>query len=146
MANLKPSTTNRYTKTTDDGKKHIDIIISFLQIFLPEQSARRLVCAILLAAGLPSSKAGLLAGVRRTTVQSTGRALLSGNITSIFVRKNGGGRKSKIKSVEQQILDELETQEYRTQQQIADMIQEKFHISISTQAVRRLLKKTALKD
>ena len=56
------------------------------------------------------------------------------------------GRKSKTADVEDQILAELENGNYHSRQQIADMIKDKFQITVSLPAVGRLLKKTASRD
>ena len=56
----------------------------------------------------------------------------------IEVIKSGSGRKTKIKGIEEQILAELETNNYHTRQQIVDMVGEKFHVRISRSSVGRL--------
>ena len=53
----------------------------------------------------------------------------------------GGGRKAKSADVEKEILDEIEKGNYHTRQQIADMIKDKFNITVTVTAVSRLLKK-----
>ena len=77
------------------------------------------------------------------SVQSTGRAIKDGSISSILARKKNSGRKRRTAGVEEQIAAELEQGNYYTRQQIADMIREKFPITVSLPAVGRLLKKTA---
>ena len=62
-----------------------------------------------------------------------------------FIKK-GSGRKSRTADVESQIFEELERSNYHTRQQVADMIEEKFHIKISVSAVGKLLKKGASKS
>jgi transposase len=45
--------------------------------------------------------------------------------------------------VEKEIVEEIENNNYHSQQEIADMILEKFSLKVSLSAVGRLLKKTA---
>lgn len=74
-------------------------------------------------------------------IQSTGCAVRDGRISEMLAHKKNSGRKRKTAAVEEQIIAELETGSYHTRQQIADMIKEKFQITISLPAVGRLLKK-----
>ena len=53
----------------------------------------------------------------------------------------GGGRKATSAGIEKEILNELEKGNYHTRQQVADMIKERFNITVSVTAVSRLLKK-----
>ncbi len=62
---------------------------------------------------------------------------------SLFTLRNRAGSRSKTKGIEAEILEELENDNYHTQRQIADMIKDRFGISISLPAVARFLKKTA---
>jgi len=54
--------------------------------------------------------------------------------------QRGEGRKGKAADVEEQILAELEKGNYHTRQQIADMVKEKFDISMSVWAIGRFLR------
>ncbi len=69
---------------------------------------------------------------------------MAGGDISGLLTVGGGGRKAKTAGIEDEILAELEKGNYHTRQQIADMIQEKFHISISPSAVGKFLKKTGI--
>lgn len=133
---------NSYVKNDTDSSVCIKAVISFLQLFIPETTARKLVCVILIAAGMPVSRIAVLAGLSDRSVQSAGRAVRDGSISSVLSHKKASGRKSKTADVETQILAELENGDYHTRQKIADMIKEKFQITISLPAVGRLLKKT----
>ena len=62
-------------------------------------------------------------------------------IMELLRRKEGSGSQSKIAGLEAEIVAEIEKNNYHTRQQIADMIEEKFHIHISVATVGRLLKK-----
>ena len=83
-----------------------------------------------------------LTGMSERGIRDLKNQLMNDNIQGLFEVKSGRGRKSKIKDVEAQIIEEIEKGNYQTQQQIADMIHEKFGISVSIMAVSRLLKKT----
>ena len=53
----------------------------------------------------------------------------------LLVIQKGSGRKSKCAGIEEAIVEELETNNYHTRQQIADMIEEKFQVKLSCSAV-----------
>ena len=137
---------NRYVKTDRDRSASIKVVINFLQLFIPETTAKKLVCVILIAVGMSVVEIAELVGVSERSVQSTGRAIKDGSISSVLSHRKTSGRKSKTANVEEQILAELEKGNYHTRQQIADMIKEKFQITVSLPAVGRLLKNTALRD
>ena len=117
-------------------------ICSFLQLFISPVIARRIVSAILLIAGVRSADITKLTGLCERSIRELKNQLIAGDTDSLFETKDGRGRKSKFKDVESQIIEEIEHGNYQTLQQIADMIQEKFHIKASIMAVSRLLKKT----
>lgn len=60
------------------------------------------------------------------------------SVAELMVIKSGKGRKCKSERIDEQILVELETNNYHTCQQIADMVAEKFHDSISRSSIGRL--------
>ena len=114
--------------------KVVKAISSYLQLFISPIIVRRIISVLLIIAGVHSD------GITELTGMSD--QLMNDNIQGLFEVKSGRGRKSKIKDVEAQIIEEIEKGNYQTQQQIADMIHEKFGISVSIMAVSRLLKKT----
>ncbi len=118
-------------------------IIGFLKLFVPETLAKRLVCMVLVAAGVPVQNTAKLVGVCTKTVYSLRKTIAPETMDSLLVVK-GGGRKRKLADVEEQIIGELEKDNYHTRQQVADMVWEKFQIKVSQPAIGRLLKKTAL--
>ena len=134
---------NSYVKTERERSVSIEAVLKFLQLFLPVTTSRKVVSVILLAAGLSVTEIAEMSGLSSRSVQSTGRAIRDGSISSILSRKKNSGRKRKTAGVEEQIVAELEQGNYHTRQQIADMIREKFQITVSLPAVGRLLKKTA---
>lgn len=113
-------------------------VIEFLQLFLPATLAKRLVAIILLAIGIPVKNAVELTGLCEKSMWT-----LKKKIRELMVIKSGSVRKAKSDGLEEQILSELESGNYHTRQQIADMIEEKYHIRMSRSSVGRFLKKTA---
>ena len=146
MSTYKDKRQNSYVKNDDDSKTSIKTVIKFLQLFMPATTARKLVCAILIAAGMSVSRIAEFVGMSDRSVQATGRAIKDGSLGSVLAHKKNSGRKSKSADVEDQILAEVENGNYHTRQQIADMVKEKFQITLSASTVGRLLKKTASRD
>ena len=91
------------------------------------------------------SRISELVGLSDKSVQSAGRAIKDGSICNVLAHKKTSGRKSKTANVEEQIVAELENGNYHSRQQIADMIKEKFQITVSPSAIGRFLKKTDLR-
>lgn len=121
----------------------IQKVIEFLLLFIPKILAKRVIAIILLAADVPVPRVVELSGACDRTVRGLLKSLKKGETDSLFTLRNGSGSRSKTKGIEAEILKELENNNYHTQQQIADMIKDKFGISISLSAVPRFLKKTA---
>lgn len=117
--------------------------VNFLGIFLPGTLAKRFVALILLAIGIPVKTATGLTGLSEKTLWTLHKQLSEQDVSEIMVLHYGGGRSAKAAGMEEQILAEIEANNYHTRQEIADMVMEKFHIKISRTSVGRLLKKTA---
>ena len=120
----------------------IKAISSYLQLFISPVIARRIISTILIIAGVRSSRITELTGLSERGVYDLKKHLMSNDLGTLFEIKAGRGRKSKIKDIESQIVEEIEKGNYQTLQQIADMIQEKFEINVSLMSVSRLVKKT----
>lgn len=116
-------------------------VIEFLQVFLPVTLAKRLVAIILLAAGVPTARVTELSGLCDRSTRGLRKAMVEEEVESLLTMKRGSGKKSKTFGLEREILQEIEKNNYHTRQQIADMIEEKFHVQVSVTAVGRLLKK-----
>lgn len=101
---------------------------------------------ILIAAGVPDERVTGLTGLCDRSVRALRKALREGDPAQLLSIKRGSGRKSRTADVEAQIFEELERNNYRTRQQVADMIEERFHIKLSVSAVGKLLKKGASKS
>lgn len=122
--------------------KVIKAISSYLQLFISPVIVRRIISVILIIAGVRNPKITELTGLSERGVIDLKNQLMNDDIAHLFEIKAGRGRKSKIKDVESQIVEEIEKGNYQTLQQIADMIQEKFEINVSLMSVSRLVKKT----
>lgn len=132
---------NSYVENERECEGCIRAVVKFLQLFIPETTARKVVSVILIAAGMPVSQIAKLTGLSNKSIQTTGRAVRDGRIGDVLAHKKASGRKRKTADVEEQIVAELENGNYHTRRQVADMIKEKFQITVSLPAVGRLLKK-----
>jgi transposase len=118
-------------------------IIQFLQLFMTETLAKRIVGIALIVAGIPNPRIAEATGLSDRSIWTLKKAIRGGDIDNLFVEGHGGGRVGKAKGFESAIAEELEKNNYHTRQQVADMIFEKFGIRMSVSAVGKLLKKTA---
>ena len=144
------ATINRSRNTSPYGKSKNGLsivrnVIEFLQLFMPETLAKRVVAMVLLSAGVSASHVTELTGLCDRSTRGLLKSLQEENIESLLSIKSGSGRKSKTSGIEAEIVAEIEKGNYHTRQQIADMIEEQFHVSVSVATVGRLLKKTESK-
>lgn len=130
-------------KLPDNAVHILKQVMEFLQLFLPITLAKRLVAIILLSIGVPVKNAVELTGLCEKSMWSLKKKMQEASVAELMVIKSGSGRRCKSEGIEAQILAELETNNYHTRQQIADMVEEKFHVSISRSSIGRLLKKMA---
>jgi transposase len=132
-------------KTMDQAQsiRTIGMIVGFLSILLTETGAKRLVSAVLLAAGLPSGRVAELSGLCYKRVRELRVKIEAGEPADSLFRVEGGGRNKKIKDIESLVLEEVENGNFCSQQEIADMIADKYGIKVHRSVVSRLLKKTA---
>jgi len=117
-------------------------IIRFLQMFMTETLAKRVVGIALIAVGIPNARITEATGLSDRSIWAFKKAIKSGDIDNLFIAGHGSGRTGKAKGFENAIAEELGKNNYHTRQQIADMILEKFGIKMSVSAVGKLLKKT----
>ena len=101
---------------------------------------------VLLSVGVPTSHVTELTELCERSTRGLLKSMQEEDIKSLLSIKSGSGRKSKTSDIESEIVAEIEKGNYHTRQQIADMIEEQFHVSISVATVGRLLKKTESKD
>ena len=143
MDEKRKETRGRPPKLTTDPDLIIKAVLHFLQVFMTETIAKRIVCLILIATGTPYTRIIELVGISKRSIWAIKSAVHRGDVDSLFSLKGRTGRPGKAKDVESAIVEELEKDNYHTRQQVADMILEKFGISMSISAVGRLLKKMA---
>lgn len=132
-----------HTNGINDPVAIIQKVIGFLLLFIPKTLAKRVVAIVLLTADVPISRTVELSGVCDKTVRRLLKCLKENETDNLFTLRNGSGSRSKTKGLESEILEEIEKNNYHTQRQIADMIKEKFGISLSLPSVAKFLKKTA---
>jgi transposase len=122
------------------------IVIQFLKVFMTDTMAKRIVGLVFVAAGIPNARIIEMTGLSDRSVWNLKKAIISGDVDSLFVAGRGSGRPGKAKGIEGAIAEELEKNNYHTRQQVADMILEKFGVNMSVSAIGRFLKKTASGD
>ncbi len=142
-------TVKRNCKTQDspptpptDNKIAIKAIITFLQMFMTETLAKRLVSMVMIAAGISNTRVSDSSGLCDRSVRELRKNMNENNLEKLFTVGYRSGRPSKTKGLEDAIIEEIGSNNYHTRQQVADMIHEKFGITLSLVAVGRLLKKT----
>ena len=145
------ATINRFRNTSPYGKSKNSLaivrkVIEFLQLFMPMTLAKRVVAMVLLSVGVPTSYVTELTGLCDRSTRGLLKSMQEENIEGLLSIKSGSGQKSKISGLEPEIVAEIEKGNYHTRQQIADMIEEKFHVSVSVATVGRFLKKTGSKS
>lgn len=141
MSETRLSNPSKNIECVKDRIVIIKKVIEYLQLFLPLTLAKRLVAIILLAAGVPVSRVTELSGVCDRSTRGLMKSLREEDIAGLLAIKRGSGKKRSTAGFEDEIIAEIERNNYHTRQQIADMIQEKFHIQVSVSTVGRLLKK-----
>lgn len=146
MADTRLSNSRKTVECVNDNIDIMKKVIEFLQIFLPLTLAKRLVAIVLLAAGVPVPRVTELSGLCDRSTRGLVKSMREEDPAGLLAIKRGSGKKSKTASFEDEIIAEIEQNNYHTRQQIADMIQEKFHVQVSVATVGRLLKKTASKN
>ena len=137
------TTRGRPAKPLPDQSLIIKAVVHFLQMFMPETLAKRIVSVVLISIGIPNDRITELTGMSERSIWRVKKAINDGNIDDAFTLGRGSGRPGNAKGFESEIAKELEKNNYQTRQQVADMIYEKFGITMSVSAVGKLLKKTA---
>ena len=137
------TTRGRPAKPLPDPSLIIRAVLQFLQMFMTETLAKRIVVVILIAIGTQNDRITELTGMSDRSIWRVKKAINGGNIGDAFALGKGSGRPGNAKGFEDEIADELEKNNYQTRQQVADMIYEKFGITMSVSAVGKLLKKKA---
>ena len=133
----------RPAKPLPDSNLIVRAVVQFLQMFMPETLAKRIVVVVLIAVGTANERITEVTGLSDRSIWRLINTMKSGDIDQLFATGYGIGRPGNAKGFESEIAEELEKNNYHTRQQIADMILEKFGIKMSVSAVGKLLKKTA---
>ena len=114
----------------------------FLETMMPETLSKRTASALLIAAGLGNEKIVELTGMCIRSVRALRKLMEEEEATSsIFSIKPGSGRKKKTEGIEEEVFAELDKGECKTNQQVVDMLKEKFDIGATTQLASRLVKR-----
>jgi len=137
------TTRGRPAKPLPNPSLIIKAVVQFLQMFMPETLARRVVGVVLIAIGATNDRIIEATGLSDRSIWRLKNIISSGNMEELFSTGYGIGRPGKAKGFEDEIAEELGKNNYHTRQQVADMIFEKFGITMSVSAVGKLLKKTA---
>lgn len=116
----------------------MEAVTSFLSIFMPITLVKRVLSLVLIAANFDNQNIHRLTGYGDSTIRKLRSDMRKKSISELLVIR-GGGRKAKSDEIENDILNELEKGNYHTQQQIADMLTEKFNVKMSVSTVSRLL-------
>jgi len=133
-------------KLAADFVRITETITRFLQMFLTDTLAKRIVSMILIAIGIKDDRVATAVGLSERSIWALRKAMVGGDIESLLEVGSGSGRPRKAKDLECAIVEELEKNNYHTRQQVSDMILEKFGVVMSVSTVGRLLKKTVSGD
>ena len=125
------------------SEKIIEAIMKFLELFMRKTLVKRIVSMLLISLSVSDEKVTELTGLCNKSVRTLKKSMKNGETDSLFV-VSGGGRKRKLKDVEEAVIEEIEKNDYRSRRQIADMIAEKYGIKVSVDTVKNMLKKTGL--
>ena len=122
----------------------IKSVISFLKLLMCETLAKRIVSMMLYVTGVPNKRITELTGLCDKSVRTMIKSIESGEHVSLF-HVGSGGHKKKLADYETDIITETNKNDYRSQQQISDMVFEKFGIKVTQPTISRLLKKNGIK-
>ena len=127
--------------TTFDWRVHvIGLVATFLGLFMPKTLVKRLLCIVLLCAEVSMETNIRLSGYSERSIYTIKAKIREGRYDELLVIE-GGGRKAKLADLEKSIVEKLETGNYHTHREIADMIETEFGIeNVSVSSVRRFLK------
>jgi len=118
----------------------VKAVIAFMQLFMCETLAKRIVSMMLFITGIPNNRITELTGLCDKSIRNIKKSIESGEYEHLF-HVGSGGQKGKLSDVETEIINEINRNDYQSQQQIADMVLEKFGIKVTQSTISRLLKK-----
>ena len=121
-------------------------VIAFLCMIMPKTLAVRLVILLFASIGVPPKRIAVFAGCCQKTVRNILKEMEDTPVAEILTIKSGSGRKPILsQSIEDQVIETVNAENFYTLRQIADMIKQKFGLIISEISVSRLLKKYGIK-
>jgi transposase len=135
-------------KSLDPSKAMLIIgaIIAFLRTIMSETQAKRITSAVLLAVGASDERVAELTGMSGRSVRELRKDLRDGDVDDNLFKVEGGGRKRKLEDVEAKIAEKIDSGEYRTHREIADMVRREFGLVVHRSTISRMLKKTESED
>ena len=119
-------------------------IIEFLEQYITKIVAIRLLFLMMTVCGLSNLNIKNLLPISYSTILKYVKIIKFRSIKE-FLTIKGGGRKGTLEAIEQDVLDMIDSHNFHTRQQIADMIEEKFDIKTTRYTVGRFLKKHRVK-
>jgi transposase len=126
----------------DVALRMIGKIIAFLRNLMTETLAKRIVSMALIVVGIPNDRVAELTGLCDRSVRELRKKIKDGDADAGLFHVGGGGSKGKLKGIEELIIEKVETGNYHTQQEIADMVYDEYGIKAHRTVVGKLLKKT----
>jgi len=120
-------------------------VMNFLRLFMNETLVKRIMSMVLLSLGISNNRVTELTGLCIRSVYILKKEMETGETDDLFKIRSGGKTQSKVEDIESAIIEEVEKNDYHTQQQIADMVEEKFGVKVSSRSIGRLLKKNEMK-
>jgi transposase len=128
----------------DAAVRMIGKIISFLRNLTTETLAKRIVSIVLIVVGVSNDRVTELTGLCGGSARELRKKIKDGNADDGLFHAGGGGRKGKLKDIEDLIIEKIETNNYHTQQEIADMVYDEYGIRVHRTVVGKLLKKNEI--
>ena len=145
MTKARRKSKNEILQDNDPAGVLIKSLIAFIACFMPRTCAARLIAIVFIIIDLPIQRICILTGLCERTVRQLKRDNGVVPFHTLLSIKKGSGRKGDLIDIEDEIKKELETNNYNSRQQIADMIWDKFHIRIRLSAIGGYLKKWGYK-
>lgn len=145
MTKTRRKTKNEVLQDNDPAGVMIKSLIAFIAFFMPRTCAARLIATVFIIIDMPIQRICVLTGLCERTVSQLKRDNGVVPFHTLLTIKKGSGRKGDLIDIKDEIKKELETNNYYSRQQIADMIWDKFHIRIRLSAIGEHLKKWGYK-
>lgn len=136
---------NTIDMSSDWQAEVLQLIFNFLGGFLPITLVKRLLSLFMLCIGIDFDVITEVTGYKRRSLYNLKAMIRYRKYDELLVIR-GGGRKSCLAGIENEIIKRLEHENYHTLREIADMIEAEFGIqNVSLRAVSKLLKNNGYK-